>query len=607
MATPRSTHSHPSRPSVRKHAWFLASGILAAGLVLGILQSTLSHTSLTEGSYSTNGLKKSFTFPLKIASQPAGDVTVDFILHVGSIRPSLYYILADDCLQMFTVNGTVVESPVVPYCDYTHGRILDLSEHLKTGDNAITMQLHNNVGDVGLLLRPSFNDTVSLLPYLILLIAFIAAGTVLVTLLRIPAWGAGTLVLLLAGSIVRLQYMLTSPYWIRNHDADAHLEYIQYLQTHLSIPLPNAGWEFWQPPLYYFFGALWMGIASLLKLQHGQAVIGLQYGALLLSIASLFLFAWIAWMALPEKMRPVGMPVFAALLAFFPGLILQASQINNDTLSIALSIAAFGTLVYWWNQSKPALPLWLLLSFLIGLGLLTKSTAILILPVVFGSLLIRKQMSWKQKILWGALSLLTVVAIAGWFTAYRIIQNTGQSLITGNADGLNSGLAIPNSVSMYTIFNPVAVVQIPYNSPWDDATRRQYFLEYWYRSAFFGEFNFGDSLKMLSSWILVWSYAICALMFFGMWKMLRTRLYSFTPFFLFFFFLLIGAMLNRFTYPFTPSQDFRYSLSMLASVAVFSTMGLLSIQSILLKWIAFIGVILFAGSCAMFLLSLHFV
>lgn len=198
------------------------------------------------------------------------------------------------------------------------------------------------------------------------------------------------------------------------------------------------------------------------------------------------------------------------------------------------------------------------------------------------------------------MSILLIAGVSGWFTVYRIVQNTGQSYVTGNTSGLAGGLGIPNTLPMYTTFNPIAVVSIPYNSPWDDATRRQYFWEYFYRSAFFGEFNYGDSLKILASWILFFSYFVIALMVYGIWRSIRTRLYPSIPFYLLLFFLLVGAMLNRFQYPFTPSQDFRYSMGVLAAVAYFTTVGMIEIRSPLLKQSSVLVVAIFVACCAMF-------
>jgi hypothetical protein len=39
-------------------------------------------------------------------------------------------------------------------------------------------------------------------------------------------------------------------------DASEHLKYINYIQEHKALPLPNESWEMYQPPLYYLIGAV---------------------------------------------------------------------------------------------------------------------------------------------------------------------------------------------------------------------------------------------------------------------------------------------------------------------------------------------------------------
>ena len=38
-------------------------------------------------------------------------------------------------------------------------------------------------------------------------------------------------------------------------DSKEHLNYISYIQQHRALPLPNEGWEMYQPPLYYLIAA----------------------------------------------------------------------------------------------------------------------------------------------------------------------------------------------------------------------------------------------------------------------------------------------------------------------------------------------------------------
>ena len=39
-------------------------------------------------------------------------------------------------------------------------------------------------------------------------------------------------------------------------DRDGHLYYIDYIQQKKALPLADEGWQTYQPPLYYLFGAV---------------------------------------------------------------------------------------------------------------------------------------------------------------------------------------------------------------------------------------------------------------------------------------------------------------------------------------------------------------
>ncbi len=57
-------------------------------------------------------------------------------------------------------------------------------------------------------------------------------------------------------------YWAATPWTWRNYDVkrfgeSGHLGYVEYLATHLALPLPGQGWEYAQPPLYYIAAAPW--------------------------------------------------------------------------------------------------------------------------------------------------------------------------------------------------------------------------------------------------------------------------------------------------------------------------------------------------------------
>ncbi len=574
--------------SVHAQRQNLALLILGIGVLVAGVQAWLSHSVILNSSYKIDaGEPVSFEAPLRVSSAASGDFTVTFDLHAGHLRPTKYYILPDDCLQEITVNDRMITSPDIPFCDYVKGRTINLGPALHSGVNKITVVVRNNYGDLGLMIRPSFTDIVFLLPFAIILVGILGAFGVVLFLLRPPVWVTNVGAVLLGGIVLRTYYMMITPYWIRGHDTDGHLEYIRYIADNMSLPRPDLGWETWQPPLYYVLGGLWTALGRLLGMQQMDLIFGLQVWALLLSIASLFLFAWIGLRILPARQWNF-LPLFVAVAAFLPSFVFQASRINNDVLVIFLQLLAIALFCEW--RKRRTLTLWMGTWAAIGCAMLTKNTAILLIPPLLLTMLIEKPLKgwkiWKQKILLMASALLTVLLLAGWFTVYRKIQAGSQNLIIGNNDSLNSGLRVTNTVPHLLVFNPVAIVQHPYNNPWEDSARRQYFWEYLYRSAFFGEFNFGDARVYLASSLLFFSLFATLAAIIGLisstLKSFRTSL---------FFLLLAGAILAghlifRMQFPFGSSQDFRYSLLFIVPFSYWLVLGVSSAkQQFFQRWL----------------------
>ena len=46
-------------------------------------------------------------------------------------------------------------------------------------------------------------------------------------------------------------------------DKGGHSDYIDYIQKHWALPLPNQGWEMFQPPLYYGISAVTLSVFHL--------------------------------------------------------------------------------------------------------------------------------------------------------------------------------------------------------------------------------------------------------------------------------------------------------------------------------------------------------
>ncbi len=578
-------------------ALFTAAVVVLAGFAITTSPKTHNHLYSYE-----QETQESFEFPLKIAGDRKGIFSVRFTLDNGFIPTKKFHIVPDDCLESLEINGAAVQDVTLPFCDYTNGRTFDLSAYLQPGENTVLARIRNDGGDTLLRFDRAWSDLTIFLP-LTLLPLFVGFLLIfLYTRVRPEPSAALLSLIIIAAVCVRIFYMLTTPYWIRGHDTDGHIEYIDYIAEHWNIPAPNAGWEFWQPPLYYTLGAVWSSAGAALGFSRIGQLFSLQVLALLLSLITFGLCVWMGHLLFDKRERPYALLYFTAFLGFMPGLIFNAARINNDVLALTFAFAVLALLLRWWKQ--PSMGMWIAIAILIGLHLLTKNTGLLLLPVVLGSLVFKKDFSWKKKILDGGIFLLVVVLISGWFSAYRHFHNTDQDMIVGNTGTLNSGLLLTNSLSSFLVFNPVKVVTIPYNNPWDDAARRQYFWEYWYRSAFFGEFHFGDDRKLMGSWILFWSMLTGIIAISGCIWALRRRFRDTLPLLFTTLIFALGHAAFRMEYPYGSSQDFRYSLIVLIPIAYYTAMGIVTLKSPVAQKMAGCTVQTFLVLCVMFLL--HF-
>ena len=540
------------------------------------MQGMLSQVSLGQATITANGQPARLSgFPIRLPGAPEGDYTITFPLSVGRIRPARYYILPDDCLQELFINGVAVHAPEFPFCDYVRGRTLDLSPYLHAGVNNVRVTIHNGIGDLGLLMHPSFSDIVWLLPLLLLLVTFAATCFLAVVLLRTPTWIIASCVVLMLGITLRGYYLFTTPYWVRGHDTDAHIEYIRYIADHHTLPEPNKGWEFYQPPLYYALGGLWTDAGRATGFTEESIVQSIQWWSFALSIGSLLLMFRIGVRVFRRDQRNL-IPILLSVPAFLPSLVFLSARINNDILVTFLEFLAVTLFIEWWH--RPSRLVWIATALVTGLAILTKNNAIVLLPAFTVSLLLQPPLKgkglWKKKAILAATACMTVLIIAGWFTVYRSFLGTSQNLIVGNTGNLNGGLRLQNNASYLLTFNPASVLEHPYNSPWSDEARRQYFWEYLYRAAFFGEFDFGPEHRTIASFVLFFSLPLCVVALYGLFCGFRYRFSAWLPMAQIGLWSLVGHLVFRFSFPFASSQDFRYSTILLAPFSYFLTIGI---------------------------------
>lgn len=201
-------------------------------------------------------------------------------------------------------------------------------------------------------------------------------------------------------------------------DADGHLAYVSYILDRHALPLANEGWEMFQPPLYYLVCA---GVLKILGLHTWQdeAVMVLRIVGLLIAVAHIVIIWACLRLLFPENR---SRQIWGALLAaFLPALLYLSQYITNEAAgATAVSGCVYLTLRIL-RSGGPSWKLFAALGGCLGVALLTKITAVLLLPVVLVAL-IWKCIGQSASSVWRRGSqLLFVVAlclgVCGWHYA----------------------------------------------------------------------------------------------------------------------------------------------------------------------------------------------
>lgn len=449
---------------------------------------------------------------------------LNFTINLRNHFASRFRLRVDDCLINLRVNGTVY--PLAQEaCSYPRELELDLGSYLHAGENSFELAIFNGLGAGHLYFRPAPNDgqmrlfqlfTAALTIFWIVIASSVAARRLMTgtRALKNAFWG-----ILLLGVLLRLGYFWETPAFIRSYDIEGHLGYLTYVAEHWAVPPANQGWQTYQPPLYYFMSIGWCRLLGLLGLEHHLVVDLVQIEGLLLSVV--FLFVGLCLFRLFFEQNWPSFSAAGLLIAVWPGLIAGSSRVSNDSLVQPLMLMALSVSIRWWRS--PNRPLLLVAAFgLASAAILAKTNALALVPAFFCLLLFHPQLSWKKKAVSCAAGAMILVLLTGWFAARRLSE-PGRVHMVGNIGTVSPGLFIEDSPSSFLVFNPVKVLELTWANNWDDRTRRRYLWEYFYRSAFFGEFSFPDEMRWSATLLLFFGFELGALSLWRFGRALSSR------------------------------------------------------------------------------------
>ncbi len=397
------------------------------------------------------------------------------------------------------------------------------------------------------------------------------------------------------GMLLRVQYELKTPFLARNHDVEGHIRYLQYVLSHWSIPPPHGGWEFFQPPLYYFLAAVAYRVGGFFGV-HIHVFAPVQFLSLLLSLGTLAAGIWIGTLLFPQGKSRTALFVYSAIIATFPSLAFLSSRISNDVGVQCMAFLALGFLLRWWQGRRTRD--WWFFSLSLAVGMLMKSNILLLYPAAVFSVFLANRLSLREKFLFLLQNVSILFIIDGWFFIPRFLAERDERLaFVGNLTR-NIGY-VPFHIRDFFTFNPLRVLAHPYLNP---AHYISNFWGYFLRSAFFDNFKNGGHFQPLAMIILGIGMALIVLLLRMLILDVQRGAQSMSaPLWLVFFFHIAGAVVYRIVGPYLPDGNFRFVIVLVVPCAFYIVSGFGRLQTFIEK-LHFVLACAFVLLCGMYLL-----
>ncbi len=212
-------------------------------------------------------------------------------------------------------------------------------------------------------------------------------------------------------------------------DADGHKDYISFIAEHHALPLASDGWEMFQAPLYYLLCSGLLSSWHLLISQH-EGIVLIRFLGCAVTIAQLLLVMGCLRMLFPKKAGPqvIGFLLAAAL----PAQLYLTHYVSNEAMAALWMSAAILCCLKILRVPAFTPGIHALLGLFLGLALLSKSSAIVALPVITLTLLLKLGLSSTSRprdwlVSLGLPSLLLLLTCSWHY--WRVASHFGSPLI----------------------------------------------------------------------------------------------------------------------------------------------------------------------------------
>jgi tetratricopeptide (TPR) repeat protein len=216
------------------------------------------------------------------------------------------------------------------------------------------------------------------------------------------------------------------------YDFKDHVAYIKYIQDNRALPLPNEGFEMFQPPLYYAVSAAVLSICRL-AVTDNAAVIVLRAMTMISGVAN-FIFVFLS-VRLLFPGRIVAQAVGLLMAAFLPMQLYLSHYVTNETLAATLVTATIYLGLRALKSERTSALQYFWLGAFAGMAILAKATSLLLIPPLFGALMVKLLQERASIFGWFrafGVAIAAILITCGWHYA-RIWHHFGTPIV-GNWD-----------------------------------------------------------------------------------------------------------------------------------------------------------------------------
>jgi len=311
------------------------------------------------------------------------------------------------------------------------------------------------------------------------------------------------IIILALGVIIRL--LFTGSFGVREtyhdfwgvetytHDTIEHIEYIQFVAKHFSLPEVDKALEYPQQPLYYVIIGIAYKFLNIFFTSSNSIFKILIWSSCIFSIG----FLIFTYLTIKQLNLPIWVQSFiVGLSAFTPPFVFQSIMISNDSLLTFTASATFFFLIKYIKNEKFV---YFILSLIFAmLSTLTKISGGLLLIIILFALIYKYKKNNNKNFLTIAFSIMMIGFLCLGAMLYRAyIPATGEFRFV-ESYAYESQKTNPESFSYFLDFNLIDLAKEGQAYVWGEESVAKTLPTFLYGSFLFGEYKYDNIVKIFA-------------------------------------------------------------------------------------------------------------